>query len=464
MRFSWSDEALRILGLSRSAAEIDPQAGFALIHPEDRLAAQAAVERAVTRGEPFELEQRLLRPDGEIRYVLSRGEIVKSEGQAPLLRGSFFDLTVLKQAEARRRASERMLQSFFDSAPFMMGVVELLPEGDVAFVAANPATARMYDLAPETLPGKRSRELGTSDEDLARWLTLYQQAASTQAPASLEYSRTLSDGEHWYRAVVSLVSQEQGRFCFVAEDISEHKRIQKQLQQQQQALEASHQELQHFLHMASHDLQEPLHTIHAFCRLLERSLREGLGPREHGYLERIKHTSEGMSLLIKDLLDYARVTGVPQALKPVDLNIVLSQVLDTLAARIQESGARLELEPLPSLLADVHQMRQLFQNLLSNSLKFTLPGHTPEITIRCQPAGPDTIALCFRDQGIGFDSQQAESLFQPFQRLHETGYSGTGIGLTICRKIVERHGGTILAESQPGQGALFRVTLPLDGP
>ncbi len=236
-------------------------------------------------------------------------------------------------------------------------------------------------------------------------------------------------------------------------------------------LQRSNRELEQFASVASHDLQEPLRKIQSFGDRLKAKCADGLGDQGRDYLERMCAAAARMSRLINDLLSFARVTTQARPFAPVDLNHEARQVVSDLEGRLQQTGGRIDLGPLPTLEADSVQMRQLLQNLVGNGLKFHKPGEPPVVRVegRLLPAQdggePARCEIAVSDNGIGFDEVYRDRIFQLFQRLHgRNEYEGTGIGLAICRKIVERHGGTITARSAPGQGATFLVTLPLRPP
>lgn len=234
-------------------------------------------------------------------------------------------------------------------------------------------------------------------------------------------------------------------------------------------LERSNRDLQDFAFVASHDLQEPLRKIQAFGeRLKGRS--EGLDAQAQDYLARMQNAAVRMQVLIQDLLDYSRVTTKAQPFRLVPLGAVLHDVLSDLELRIEQGGAIVETGDLPTVQADPTQMRQLLQNLLSNALKFRHPERSLRIRVyaRTVPAAAKSgasVELFVEDNGIGFEPQYAERIFGLFQRLHgRTEYEGSGVGLAICRKIVERHGGTCTATGVLGQGATFTVSLPVRQP
>jgi len=229
-------------------------------------------------------------------------------------------------------------------------------------------------------------------------------------------------------------------------------------------LARSNRELQDFAFVASHDLQEPLRKIQAFGDRLSVRLSGELSAENKDYLDRMQNAANRMSTLIEDLLAYSRVTSKAKPYSRVDLNETLAEVIDDLETRIERTHAKVTVGKLPVITADELQMRQLFQNLIGNALKFQRPDFPPEVTITgdVKPDDKNNFVITVADNGIGFDQKYVDRIFTVFQRLHgRSQYEGSGIGLSICRKIVERHGGSIDAVSEPGNGAKFIVTLPL---
>lgn len=254
-------------------------------------------------------------------------------------------------------------------------------------------------------------------------------------------------------------------------EIAERKEAEEQLKSLAAQLQRSNRELQDFAYVASHDLQEPLRKVQAFAGRLIAKHGARLDDEGRDYLERMQNAARRMQNLITDLLALSRVNTQVRPFEPVKLSKVIHEVLSDLEVRLQQTGGQVDIGELPVIEADPLQMRQLFQNLISNALKFHQHGVAPRVSIRSEriaDAGSETAdsdpvlwRISVQDNGIGFDEKYADRIFAVFQRLHgrET-YEGTGIGLAICRKIVERHGGNIAAHSAPGAGATFIVTLP----
>ncbi|MGE0821244.1 MAG: ATP-binding protein [Candidatus Binatia bacterium] len=254
----------------------------------------------------------------------------------------------------------------------------------------------------------------------------------------------------------------------------ERKRAEEALVRQAHELARSNAELEQFAHVASHDLQEPLRKILTFGERLKTRCAEALDEQGRDYLDRMQAAAARMQTLIHDILTLSRIATNPRPFVPVDLSVTAREVMSDLEVRVQQLGAEVSIGRLPTIDADPLQMHQLLQNLISNALKFQGPDQRPCVTVQgaiapAQEAGnghyPAAVAHCqltVQDNGIGFDEKYLDRIFAPFQRVHgRAKYEGTGMGLAICRKIVERHGGTITGRSLPGQGATFIATLPV---
>ncbi|HKR64077.1 MAG TPA: ATP-binding protein [Thermoanaerobaculia bacterium] len=272
------------------------------------------------------------------------------------------------------------------------------------------------------------------------------------------------DGETVHVSVsISAVSEEdvQRGAVVIARDIRERKRAEAELRSAMKRLELSNRELEDFAYVASHDLQEPLRKIQAFGDLLESKHAAALAPQARDYIDRMRSAAKRMQVLINDLLTFSRVTTKAQPFVPVDLEQIARDVTKDLETRIHDTGGHIEIGALPTIDADPLQMRQLLQNLAGNALKFHRPDVPPLVRMDGHVEN-GTCTLSVADNGIGFDEKYAERIFTMFERLHGRGtYEGTGIGLAICRRIAERHGGNVVARSTPGEGSTFIVTLPV---
>jgi signal transduction histidine kinase len=260
------------------------------------------------------------------------------------------------------------------------------------------------------------------------------------------------------------------------QEIEERLRAEKTVRQVADELKRSNRELEQFAAVASHDLQEPLRKIQAFGDRLYGQIHDQLDDKGRDYLDRILASAGRMRALIDGLLEFSRVSTRIQPLVPVDLGQVAHEVVSDLDGRLQLSRGKVEIDELPTLSADPLQMRQLLQNLIGNALKFQRPDVPPLVRVSSRiVSGPSSdgdnesrparCELIVTDNGVGFDSAYSEQIFELFQRLHgRDQYEGTGMGLAICKKIAERHGGSISVTSTPGQGSRFVVQLPVASP
>lgn len=350
------------------------------------------------------------------------------------------------------------------------GIYGLDLQGKMTFV--NPAAAKLTGWSIEELGGKSEQE--------AFGLSAGNTAVFSQNGLPSEQMFVRKDGGAFQVEYVRTPILEKDKVAGAAvifKDITERKKTEETLARKAAELARSNAELEQFAYVASHDLQEPLRKIQAFGDRLKSKcdavkLQDG---RE--YLERMQSAAARMQKLIEDLLTFSRVISATQPFVPVDLGVVTREVLTDLEVRIEQSKARVEVGALPTIEADPLQMRQLLQNLIGNALKFQPPDTQPIIKIYAEirkspfagsgePLPTDELCeLTVEDNGIGFDEKYLEKIFSVFQRLHgRNEYEGTGVGLAVCRRITDRHGGTITAKSQPGQGARFIVTLPVRHP
>ncbi|MFQ5451632.1 MAG: ATP-binding protein, partial [Nitrospinaceae bacterium] len=243
-------------------------------------------------------------------------------------------------------------------------------------------------------------------------------------------------------------------------EISDRKMAEEKLKTYAVELERSNQDLQDFASVASHDLQEPLRKIISFGDRLKSQIQSA-DPKAVDYLNRMQRSADRMVHFIRDLLQFSRLMTQAQPIETTDLKQVITEVLVDLETRIIHTRGTVKVEDLPTLEADPFQMRQLFQNLLGNALKYHKEKVPPLVRLHSRPAGKQMWEITVEDNGIGFDEKYVKRIFKPFERLHNNGtFEGTGMGLAICQKIVNRHHGEIIVRSQPNKGSSFIVLLP----
>ena len=376
------------------------------------------------------------------------------------------------RAELELRSQEERFRSLVEATSDIVTV--LAPDGTILY--QSPSATRVLGFAPEAMVNASALELVHRD-DLPRVLAAIARVlAQPDEEASVEYRFRTADGG--WRVLdargKNLLANGAVRGILVASrDVTERRAAEAELVQRRTELERSNRELEHFAYIASHDLQEPLRKIQAFGDRLAQRYGDVLEESARDYLTRIQGAAARMQVLINDLLAFSRLSTRPRAFERVDLAAVAHDVLCDLEARIQHSGATVEVDALPTLLGDAVQLRQLLQNLIANALKFHRPDEAPYVRVRAElrgagdepaegPPPAPTYEIRVEDNGLGIEQRYLDRIFDPFQRLHgRSEYEGTGMGLAICRKIAERHGGHITVHSTPGVGSTFVVTLPL---
>jgi PAS domain S-box-containing protein len=361
-------------------------------------------------------------------------------------------------AEKTREADERLR--------LLLGAVRdyailALDPGGVIQTAAG-ATTRIFGRDPT---GDHVRSLYPPEAAAMRIPERDLEATAKAGRSHDSGQRMRSDGSlFWADVVTTAIRDGRGElrgFARVVRDATAQKRIDDALRQSARQLEASNRELQDFALVASHDLQEPLRKVQMFGDKLRRKYAEALGEEGRDWLQRMTNAAMRGQSLIQGLLAFSRVTTKAQAPVRVDLSQTAREVTSDLEARIADAGGQVDIGDLPVLEADPLQMRQLLQNLIGNALKFRKPDQPPLVRLRARRFGHDGYEIEVSDNGIGFEQKYVDRIFKLFQRVHgRDAFEGSGMGLAICRKIVERHGGRITARSAPGEGTTFFIDLP----
>lgn len=362
-------------------------------------------------------------------------------------------------ADAALAESERRFRATFEKAG--VGLVLSSPEGRWLWV--NDKLCAMVGYAPDEL--LRKDFTLTHPDDLQGDVELARRVAEGElAGYALEKRMRRKDGSLvWVRVTVSLVRDAGGEpayFIAVLEDVSDRKAAEATVARQALELGRSNQELEQFASVAAHDLQEPLRMVASYADLLALRYKDRLDPEADQFLRFIKDGVVRMRGLIDDLLALSRIGTRARPPERVELEALLARTLADLRVAISEAGAAVSHDPLPAVLGDPRQLGQLLPNLIGNALKFR-GSRPPLVHLSAELGAEGWWVVSVRDNGIGIAPQHHEKVFQIFQRLHSRReYPGTGIGLALCKKVVERAGGRIWVESEPGQGSVFKFTLP----
>lgn len=459
----WNDAALRISGFTNEQVRTQPLSAFRANFHSVLL---PLFSRVMETGQPSQTEYRYNDSGRWMKMSLSRLDT----DHLLLLTADIHDL---KQAQLANEAQARLLNSVLNAAPNSIFVCEAVRNEDhqltdLRYVMANQAALDSMQVTAEQLLGSTS-STHVPEHDLVPLLAQYERVIQTGEPFHREEAYRGS-----YYDVTTLRWQNDG-LIISAVDQTEQVRHRRELEQANLNLKRSNEYLQQFAYVASHDLQEPLRKIISFGDMLRQKYAPALTEQGVDLLTRMQRAAGRMSELVHDLLAYSRLTTQQAVFAPVDLNELIQDVLGDFD--LTTRNAQLTVSQLPTITGDAGQLRQLFQNLISNALKYVDPGNSPIIRISSQLVNPnqlpspwpptaDTDARLFyqisvQDNGIGFDEQYLERIFQMFQRLHgRSQFEGSGMGLAICKRVVDNHRGTLTAHSRVGQGSTFLVYLP----
>ncbi len=418
-------------------------------HEEDAKTIQSTAQVLLDGGQESEVNS--------IRNYTKTGKIIHCEWYHSVLfdeNGKFISILSLVLDVSERKQAQEARDRFFDLSMDMMTIAN--DQGN--FLQVNPAVTRILGYTPQEFIAKPCIEV-IHPEDREATLAEVSKLLSGIPSLYFESRYRSQDGTYKSLAWTSVAVPTEGIIYGVARDITERKEAEAALERANLELARSNQELEQFASVASHDLREPVRKVQSFAELLVEGYSDRLDGSAEKYLNYIIDGATRMQTMIQDLLTYSRLGRNEIALKPTDLEKVLKQVTDDLSITIEENQAQIVWENLPTVLANPSEMMQLFQNLISNGIKFHGEA-APRIKIQAQlEEGKWLISV--QDNGIGINPKFTERIFVLFQRLHSRNkYPGTGIGLAVCRKIVEHHGGKIWIESEVGKGTTFYFTLP----
>jgi PAS domain S-box-containing protein len=413
----------------------------------------------LVRDYPLELRHR----DGRIRSVLYNASIYRDErGNVAGVFAAARDITERKRAEEALRQREQRLSSMLLEAVRDYAIIFLEVDGRVA--SWNKGAERIKGYRAEEIVGQHFSRFYTPDDIANGKPDRELQIATSEGRLEDEDWRVRKGGSRFWASVVLTALQDAGGkvngYVKITRDLTARKQAEDEIKRYTEDLKRSNQELEHFAYVASHDLQEPLRTVAGFSQLLAQRYRGKLDADADEFITFVVEGATRMQNLINDLLAFSRIGTRGNPFAPVDCEEILQIAKENLRFTIAESGVTITNDPLPALVADQTQLTQLFQNLFSNAIKFRRPEEAPCIHVSAVRLG-GAWQFSVRDNGIGIAPQYFDRIFVIFQRLHgREEYSGTGIGLAICKKIVERHGGRMWVESEPGTGSTFHFTIP----
>jgi signal transduction histidine kinase len=376
-------------------------------------------------------------------------------------------ITKLQKSETERKRAEIAAQ---ETRRYAESIVETVREplmvlyADLKVLSANRSFYNTFKVIPGETIGNFIYDLGSRQWDIPRLRILLEDILPKNTKFDnfeVEHNFPIIGHKIMLLNACRIYRKDIGTqmVLLAIEDITERKRSEKELKKLSEELARSNADLKDFAYVASHDLKKPLQSIEGFVKLLARRYRGKLDDKADEFLEYIIDGAQRMQELIKDLLEYSQVGAKGEKLKFIDCSFVVGKAIGNLQAAIEESNAVVTYDELPTITANTSQMISLFQNLIDNAIKFR-SEEAPRIHISAERKGKEWI-FSIRDNGIGMDPNDSGRIFEMFQRLHgSTEYPGTGMGLAICKKIIERHGGRIWVESESGKGSTFYFTMP----
>jgi PAS domain S-box-containing protein len=401
--------------------------------------------------------------NGRIIPVLYNASVYKDEsGEVIGVFAAARDITERKKAEEALLKSKEQYLTLFNSIDEGFCIIEMIFDAkgkpvDYRFLEMNPAFEKQTGMHEVT--GKTMREFVPNHEE--HWFETYGNIVLTGEPKRfINEAKPLMGG--WYDVYAcQFGGRESNKVAIVFNDITERKKAEEILKLKLEELSRSNAELEQFAYVSSHDLQEPLRMISSYLQLLQRRYQGKIDEKADKYIYFAVDGAARMQVLINDLLEFSRVTTKAKEPEPTDCEFLLNQVLLNLELFIKENKATMSHDSLPEVMADNTQLAQVFQNLIANGIKFH-SEEAPKIHISAEKKANEWV-FSVKDNGIGIDPQYSEKIFEVFKRLHrKEEYPGTGIGLAICKKIVERHRGYIWVESELGKGSTFYFTLPIN--
>ena len=462
---TWNKGAEKIYGYS--AHEMIGKHIFTLTPPSEQEEISKFMEEVKKGRKVAHYEAQRTKKDGTIVDILVTLSPIKNvNGEITGISLIVRDITERKKAERALAESEEKLNATIESSPDSIITADL----DLNIVSSNQAALDMYGASSsDELIGLNALEL-VDPKDRQKLIEATKVALIEKKSVTLELNSVTIDDKKAFPVEISgnsIRDAESNPIGFVAitKNITERKNAEKERETLIGELERSNQELQQFAYIASHDLQEPLRTISSFTQLLARRYKGQIDKDADEFIDFIVDGTNRMQAMIKDLLQYSRVQTRGEEFKPTDVQNALDKALFNLKITIDENNAEITHDKLPVVIADEKQLIQLFQNLIGNAIKFRKPDEKPKIHILSKKDEKNNeYILGVSDNGIGMDQQYAGRIFELFQRLHTRDeYKGTGIGLAVAKKIVERHGGKIWVESEPGIGSTFYFTIPIKG-
>ncbi|MBT1703766.1 PAS domain-containing sensor histidine kinase [Chryseosolibacter indicus] len=463
----WNEAVTTVLGYRTDEVDNSINWWKERIHPDDREQVIKGIYQVINEGGSSWMDEYRFRcSDGSYKSVLDRGFVLQNhEGKSIRMLGSMQDVTERKRFEANLKEQEERFRTLANS----ISQLSWTANGDGWIYWYNQ---RWYDYTGTTFEEVQGDGWKTivHPDHLLYTTTVLKEALDRSEPFELTFPMRRRDGFYrWFLTQAYPLKNSEGKvvqWVGTSTDIHDQKTVSEKLEilvgERTKELQRSNEDLLQFAHVTSHDLKEPVRKIKIFASRLESELQNTLSDKTKLFLQKIQHSADRMGAMIEGVLAYSTVNALEQKIDQIDLNQIIRNIESDLEVVIQQKQAIIKTTPLPSIQGAGVLIYQLFYNLINNSLKFSKPNEPPFISISAANVENGFVKIIIKDNGIGFEGEYAEKIFNAFIRLNtKDKFEGTGLGLSLCRKIVQRHGGSIRASGRKNEGATFQIMLPI---
>jgi PAS domain S-box-containing protein len=467
---TWDDQMYALYGVSKTDFEGAYEAWAKGLHPDDRVFGEKQTQLALQGTKDYDTQFRLIWPDGSIRHVKAKGEVFRNQQGEPIrMVGINFDITELILAQKALIDSEEKFRKAFAINP---DAITITRKHDGMYMSVNNGFSQIFGYEENEVVGKTSLEINIWKKSLdrAKFVKALNERGLVE---NFEVSLLTKDGRLIEGLVSSIMIDIGGdeHILSTTKDVTLLKQaedevrklndtLEKRVEERTAQLEAANRELEAFSYSVSHDLRAPLRHINGYVDLLNGRFQEQLPDKAQHYLATISAASKQMGTLIDDLLQFSRTGRQEMRKSCFPMNRVVDDVLERMKPDTSNRKICWEIQEMPEVFGDQAMLKQVWANLLDNAVKYTRNVEKTVVSIRFDDMG-DRFVFSVRDNGVGFDMKYANKLFGVFQRLHsQAEFEGTGIGLANVHRIMQKHGGSVWAESEPGNGATFYFSLP----
>ncbi len=468
----WNDQAYKVFGVDKKNFEPTFENFATMIHPEDIIIVREATEKSIKTGDTFDIEFRFIWPDGEVRNLSGRGDVVFDEkGNPEKMIGINLDITERVKLYEQLKSQERQLRSFVQQAPVAVAMFD----NEMRYITASNEWFKHNKIEQKNIVGQSHYEVIPEVRERKDWLEIHKRVLKGEEISRAKDQFATKDGEkiwlNWKAIPWYSVEGEIGGMIMYVSDISkdveytsqlENEVSERTLQVREKAkeLKETNEELESFSYTISHDLRAPLRSINGFSDILLEEYAGQLDDEGKRLMNIVKQSAVTMGNLIDDILDFSRLGRKSLQKTDIDMNMLVESICAEEVGNYGEEKCNVNITELPNAKGDISLIKQVVTNLVSNAFKYSSHNELIKIDIDSYKKDKKNV-YSFRDNGTGFKMEYHDKMFGVFQRLHSTKeFEGTGVGLAIVKRIINKHGGDVWAESEPGKGSTFFFSLP----